>query len=145
MAACAKYATIHPWKAKPLTTLARARQQEIKMTNANMTREGRYTGPSLQAAATAYFTAATKISKAVKPKQTRAEISAAKDAAAIADLKAAGGIVAYGAWQTGTGNYKKARAVPNGAAVFPNGERTPDHVQAWFAAHPRAQRCVAIV
>ena len=98
-----------------------------------------------------------------KPKQTRAEIASTKDAAAIADLQAAGGIVAYGAWQTGAGNYKKARAVPDGAIVWVKSDtcastyyrldftevvrspRAPAHICAWFAARPRAQRCVAII
>jgi hypothetical protein len=78
---------------------------------------------------------------------TKTEINnAARNEAAIKDLTALGGIVARGAWQTGTGNYKKARAVPVGAAeFFKDQSNSPAHVVAWFTAHPRAQRCVAIV
>jgi hypothetical protein len=79
-----------------------------------------------------------------KIKMTRTEQDAARTATAIADLQAAGGIVARGAWQTGTGNYKKARVVPVGAAEFnKHDNHALANVQAWFAAHPRAQRCVA--
>lgn len=79
-------------------------------------------------------------------KLTRAEQDAARNEAAIADLRREGSIVARGAWQTGTGNYKKARAVPAGAQEFHKAEgRAPANVLAWFAAHPRAQRCVAVL
>jgi hypothetical protein len=84
-------------------------------------------------------------------KLTLAEYAAARDAQAIADLRKNGGIVAFGAWQTGAGNYKKARAVPAGAAVwwahdvrYPH-MKCPTNVCEWFAEHPRAKRCVAIV
>jgi hypothetical protein len=78
---------------------------------------------------------------------TKTEINNnARNAVAIKDLQMLGGIVARGAWQTGTGNFKKARAVPAGAAEFTNCDsKAPLHVLSWFAQHPRAQRCVAIV
>jgi hypothetical protein len=111
------------------------------MTNTN--REGRYTGPSLQA------DAAPKRQHKNDFVPVPAPVKLDKNQQAIIDLHVAGGIVAFGAWQTGTGNYKKARAVPTGAAVYmasdlPRGTM-PTHVQAWFLTHPRAQRCVAIV
>lgn len=68
----------------------------------------------------------------------------ARHAKAIKDLQDAGGIVARGAWQVGTGNFKKARAVPVGATQYASYDKAPAHVVAWFAAHPRAQNCVAI-
>jgi hypothetical protein len=145
------------------------------MTNANMTREGRYTGQSLQADALpsrrlqADIMSVCKkndaerilrLKNAAKPKQTRAEQDAARTVAAIADLRKEGGIVAFGAWQTGKGNYKKSRAIPDGAVVWSKTDtesiqyfadqparppKAPAHVCAWFAAHPRAQRCVALI
>jgi hypothetical protein len=91
-------------------------------------------------------TRAATFSVAAMPKITRVEQDAARNAAAIIDLQNAGGIVARGAWQTGSGNYKKARAVPEGAQEFTSYDRSaPASVVAWFAAHPRAQRCVAVV
>jgi hypothetical protein len=81
---------------------------------------------------------------------TRTEALAIKNAKALEDLASAGGIIAFGAWQTGTGNYKKARDIPARAAVFikPHSDfsraQMPAHVAAWFDTHPRAQRCVAI-
>jgi hypothetical protein len=128
----------------------------------NTNREGRYTGPSLQANGVVIKNKSQKTHYVVVPapaKMTRAEQAAARDAAAIADLRKEGGIVAFGAWQTGTGNYKKARAIPEGAVVWKkmdcesrNAEfgmparlpKAPAHVCKWFADHPRAQRCVAI-
>lgn len=117
------------------------------------TREGRYTGPSLQADAPT----TRKNSRAFV--KLPAPVKLNKTQQAIIDLHIAGGIVAFGAWQTGTGNYKKARAIPDGAVVWskldtesyqymPNTPirppKAPAHVCAWFAAHPRAQRCVAL-
>jgi hypothetical protein len=126
------------------------------MTNTNTNREGRYTGPSLQADGVVIKakSPAQKVYAVVPTpvKQTRTE-------AAIADLQFAGGILAFGAWQTGTGNYKKSRAVPEGAVVWSiydtesrdaefglpaRQPRAPAHICTWFAAHPRAQRCVAL-
>lgn len=77
---------------------------------------------------------------------TKTEINNnARNAAGIKDLRALGGIVARGAWQSGTGNFKKARPVPAGATEYSSGNTTaPADVLAWFAAHPRAKRCVAI-
>jgi hypothetical protein len=84
-------------------------------------------------------------------KLTRAEQDAARTDAALADLRKEGGIVAFGAWQTGTGNYKKARAVPAGAVVwwahdvnYPH-LKCPPNVCDWFSAHVRAKRCIAII
>lgn len=69
-----------------------------------------------------------------------------KNDQAIADLKAVGGIVAKGAWQVGTGNYKKARGIPVGAQICLRESRDlPAAVAFWFTNHPRAQACVAIV
>jgi hypothetical protein len=82
---------------------------------------------------------------------TRTEALAIKNTQAWEDLDNAGGIIAFGSWQTGTGNFKKARDIPARAAVFskPHSDfsrgQMPAHVAAWFDAHPRAQRCVALV
>ena len=122
-------------------------------------RPGRYTGPSLQVAPEAPDTrthaqkcqegrdktaAAWCAAQTAKIKQTRAEIARAKNDKAIADLRAVGGIVAYGAWSTGAGNFKSKRSIPLGAYIYKQGAG-PAHVQAWFATHPRALRCVAIL
>jgi hypothetical protein len=126
--------------------------QEILMTNT--TREGRYTGPSLQA------DVAAKRNKTFDFVPVPAPVKLTKDQQAITDLHILGGIVAFGAWQTGTGNYKKARAVPEGAVVWSKSDtesyqympdmpikppKAPAHICTWFAAHPRALRCVAIL
>ena len=82
---------------------------------------------------------------------TRTQAQAMKNCQAYETLGQAGGIIAFGAWQTGTGNFKKSRAVPPKAAVFskPHSDFSrallPEHVAAWFDAHPRAQRCVALL
>ena len=70
----------------------------------------------------------------------------ARNELALADLKSLGGIVAKGAWQTGKGNYKKARAVPVGATMYGAHLATsaPKNIQDWFKAHPRAQACIAV-
>jgi hypothetical protein len=126
----------------------------INMTQAKNTREGRYTGPSLQA------DAAPRRQHKNDFVPVPAPVRLDKNQRAIIDLHIAGGIVAYGAWQTGTGKRKKARAIPAGAAVWSKIDteshqympdmpvtppKAPAHICAWFKAHPRAQRCVAIV
>jgi hypothetical protein len=128
--------------------------KEITMTNTS-TREGRYTGLSLQAEPVLQAKAKAKLVIAVKPLAVKLN----KKEQAILDLQAFGGIVAFGAWQTGTGNYKKSREIPDGAVVWskidtesyqymPNTiirpPKAPQHVCDWFAAHPRAKRCVAL-
>lgn len=123
----------------------------------SITREGRFPGPFVLSGTPeefvrfqgkAYEVAPLTQAVTQKPKQTREEQTAARNAAAIADLMASGGIVAKGAWQTGTGNYKKARAVPAGATLYTRNQsawpETPSNVRSWFSNHPRAQACVAV-
>lgn len=135
------------------------------MNNTTTTRVGRYTGPSLQAdgvvtQSTNHTTRTTYTVEKPKLKKTRAEIDAQRNSMALADLAGMGGICAFGAWQTGTGNFKKARQVPEGAVIWSKSDaesfqymqdtpakppRAPAHICAWFAAHPRALRCVALI
>ena len=110
------------------------------MTQAKIIREGRYTGPSLQAET------AQKRQHKNDFVPVPAPVKLDKNRQAIIDLHIAGGIVARGAWQIGAGNYKKARDVPDRAAEFRrNDNSAPAYVLDWFTAHPRALRCVALV
>lgn len=70
-----------------------------------------------------------------------------KNAAALAALEQAGGIIARGAWQTGTGNFKKAREIPVGACLYQRDAAAipPARISRWFIDHPRAMACVALV
>lgn len=89
------------------------------MTQAKIIREGRYTGPSLQ------VETAQKRQHKNDFVPVPAPVKLDKNRQAIIDLHIAGGIVARGAWR--------------------NDNSAPAYVLAWFTAHPRALRCVALV
>ena len=116
------------------------------------TREGRYTGPSFQDGQTPAvygkkpltpFQTATRVRPGLQ--QTRAQEARNKHQQALLDLRNAGGIMAYGLWSTGTGNFKKRRDTPVGATVYTRYEsQLPAKVREWFMQHIRAVRCIAL-